>query len=282
MRLMHFLAAITALAPAAKAATVDISIHDFQFGAANAVVSVKVGDTVRWTNDDGDAHTVTGGANRVADGSFDAGNLDPGQVFSHTFTAPGTFPYFCGYHVGMESAIEVKPAGKTVTIDVKNLKFGANNAPVTIDAGDTVTWRNLDNAITHTVTSGHPGDVDAGALFDNSFRGSASNPPTLSHTFDTAGTYPYFCRPHGSMGMTSSIIVKEVAPPPVRGDVNDDGKVDGADVTAALQIVGGASELPAGPLGRLDVAPPEGDGVFDLRDAARILRFAAGLDTTPL
>jgi plastocyanin len=281
---MHLLAAVALAAPAARASTVDISIHDFQFGSANAIVTVNAGDTVRWTNNDGDAHTVTSGPDRAADGKFDAGNLDPGQIFSFTFTTAGSYPYFCNYHFGMESSIEVLPAaGKTVTIDVKNFAFGANNAPVEVNVGDTVTWRNLDNAVTHTVTSGAPGDVDAGSLFDKSFRGSLSNPPTISYTFDTAGTFPYFCRPHGvSMGMKSSIVVKSVTPPPTRGDVNGDGTVDSADVTAALMIVGGAESLPTGGLANLDVAPTDGDGVFDILDAARILRFASGLDTTPL
>jgi plastocyanin len=283
MKLMHLLAVMASIAPAARAAVVDISIQNFQFGSANAVVSVTVGDTVRWTNNDGDAHTVTSGADRTADGKFDAGNLDPGQTFSFTFTAAGNYPYFCAYHFGMESSIEVKPAtAKTVTIDVKNLKFGANNAQVAINVGDTVTWRNLDTGITHTVTSGLPADPDRGSLFDDSFRGSASSPPTISHTFNTAGTFPYHCRPHASMGMVSSILVEATTPPPVRGDLTGDGKVDGADVTAALKVVGGADPLADGVLPNVDVAPAGGDSVFDLLDAARILRFASGLDTSPL
>ena len=71
-------------------------------------VSVSVGDTVRWTWM-GNNHTVTSGANAVADDKFcspsDAGcqgaaTSSAGAVYMHKFTAAGSFPYYCRPHIG--------------------------------------------------------------------------------------------------------------------------------------------------------------------------------------
>jgi predicted secreted protein with PEFG-CTERM motif len=62
---------------------------------------------------------------------------------------------------------------------------------VTIEAGGTVTWENTDNAA-HTATGGTPTDGPSGA-FDSSLMMVDG---TFSFTFDSAGTYPYFCMVH--------------------------------------------------------------------------------------
>lgn len=54
-------------------------------------VTVQVGDTVTWNNTEG-FHSVD-----ADDGSF--GNAPGnGWTFTHTFTAPGTYEYFCEVH----------------------------------------------------------------------------------------------------------------------------------------------------------------------------------------
>ncbi len=67
-------------------------------------ITVVIGfnNTVKWVNYDSMPHTVT-----AVDGSFDSGNLDPGQSFVHTFNAPGTYVYVCIYHHWMEGAVIV-------------------------------------------------------------------------------------------------------------------------------------------------------------------------------
>ena len=62
---------------------------------------------------------------------------------------------------------------------------------ITINAGDTVTWDNVDTAA-HTVTGGSPADGPSGA-FDSSLL-MAGMP--YSFTFDDAGYYDYFCMVH--------------------------------------------------------------------------------------
>jgi plastocyanin len=72
-------------------------------------LTIAVGDTVRWTNSGARAHTATSGTNGSPDGKWDSGNLNPGQSFSHVFTAKGTYPYYCTYHYafGMTGTITV-------------------------------------------------------------------------------------------------------------------------------------------------------------------------------
>jgi plastocyanin len=60
-----------------------------------AQVTVAVGDTIIWTING--VHTVTSGANGMADGLFDSGLLS-GGTFSYTFTQAGDYPYFCTIH----------------------------------------------------------------------------------------------------------------------------------------------------------------------------------------
>jgi plastocyanin len=64
-------------------------------------------------------------------------------------------------------------------------------ADVTINAGDTVHWMNVDTAA-HTVTGGSPADGPSG-VFDSSL---VMIDATYEFTFDDAGSYDYFCMVH--------------------------------------------------------------------------------------
>jgi plastocyanin len=67
-----------------------------------AILTIAPGETVRWFNDDALPHTVS-----AADGSWDSGNLAPGQAFERRFDVTGSYPYLCRYHPGMTGTIEV-------------------------------------------------------------------------------------------------------------------------------------------------------------------------------
>jgi plastocyanin len=59
-----------------------------------ATISVRVGDTVNWTNcGPTNQHTSTSSS-----GLWDSGTLSRGQSFSFRFTNTGTFPYRCSLH----------------------------------------------------------------------------------------------------------------------------------------------------------------------------------------
>jgi plastocyanin len=79
----------------------SVSIKNFAF--SNTSLSVAAGTTVTWTNNDGTAHTVT-----ADDGSFDSGNIAPGNSFTHTFNGMGTVNYHCTIHPMMRAAVIVK------------------------------------------------------------------------------------------------------------------------------------------------------------------------------
>jgi len=76
---------------------------------------------------------------------------------------------------------------------------------VTIDVGGEVTWENNDTAA-HTTTAGSPQDGPSGA-FDSSLIMAGSS---FSHTFDSAGTYDYFCMVHPWMTGTVMVSAEEM------------------------------------------------------------------------
>lgn len=84
-----------------------------------------------------------------------------------------------------------------VTVEANgNLQFSPS--AVTIDAGTQVRWVNV-SSVLHTVTpDGHSEWTSAQLADDGS---------TFIHTFDTPGTYAYFCQPHVGQGMSGTITV---------------------------------------------------------------------------
>src|SRR3990172_8746841 len=83
------------LAAASDAATVDVSMEGSLLFVPGTV-TINVGDTVRWTNNDGfSPHTSTSGAGCTSNGIWSSPLLSRNQTFSRTFDSPGTFPYFC-------------------------------------------------------------------------------------------------------------------------------------------------------------------------------------------
>jgi len=91
--------AASAAPPAAAGSTVSIASFSFQ----PAALTVSVGTTVTWTNNDSASHTVT-----ADDGSFKSGTLGKGGTFSQTFATAGTFTYHCAFHSSMKATITVQ------------------------------------------------------------------------------------------------------------------------------------------------------------------------------
>ena len=78
-----------------------VSIASFKFEPATLTISV--GTTVTWTNNDSASHTVT-----ADDGSFKSGTLGKGGTFSQTFATAGTFAYHCNFHSSMTATVTVQ------------------------------------------------------------------------------------------------------------------------------------------------------------------------------
>ncbi len=68
-----------------------------------ATITVSVGTSVTWLNDDSVPHTVT-----ASDRSWSSGYLAPGATYERTFTRAGTYSYVCLYHPWMLGTLTVQ------------------------------------------------------------------------------------------------------------------------------------------------------------------------------
>jgi plastocyanin len=75
-------------------------------------------------------------------------------------------------------------------------------ATVTVKAGSTVRWT---WGGSHNILSGSACDADGKF---NSGAPSPSNGSTFEHTFESAGTFEYFCAPHCGAGAVGTVIVE--------------------------------------------------------------------------
>jgi len=78
-----------------------VSIVNMSFSPGT--ITVSVGTTVKWNNNDNMTHTVT-----ADDNSFDSGNIGAGSNFSRTFSVAGTYPYHCTIHPSMIGKVVVE------------------------------------------------------------------------------------------------------------------------------------------------------------------------------
>lgn len=78
--------------------TVDVFMEGIAFVPSQ--VTIKRGESVRWTNRDGVRHTTTSGRPGDSDAGkiWDSSIMDPGQSFTHQFNEVGEFIYFCELH----------------------------------------------------------------------------------------------------------------------------------------------------------------------------------------
>ena len=245
-------------------APLTASVHLAGARFAPATITVAVGATVTWVNDDGSKHTVT-----ADNASFDSGSLNAGASFVHTFTVAGTYAYGCDFHGNMRGTVIVAGAsgGSTpppaappatqppatpppaitppaatppaapgtpaapsnVSVNIANNQFSP--ATITVSAGSTVTWSNGDT-VTHTVTAD-----------DQSFAsGLVKKATSWSHTFATPGTFTYFCEIHPEMTATVIATAPNGAAPPAAAAVTATGATaTGATSSGAASTGGTAS-----------------------------------------
>ncbi len=82
----------------------QVAIVDYDFSPNS--ITVNVGDTVTWTNQDTSDHWVVSAPTSPA--SFDLGRQVNGATVQHTFTAAGSYPYFCNLHNYMKGTVVVR------------------------------------------------------------------------------------------------------------------------------------------------------------------------------
>jgi plastocyanin len=127
---------------------------------------------IAWLGADGDQ-------TRVAVHLVEPGNMGAGAEAAQETTS--------GEATADESA-------ESISVEIKDFAF--NPAAIEVPAGGSITWTNQDN-VPHTATGLDREALQSGAIaFDESF----------SQTFDTAGTFEYFCEFHPNM--KGSIVVE--------------------------------------------------------------------------
>jgi plastocyanin len=89
-----------ATAPSGSAATVTVTIQNFQYSPQP--VQAKVGDVVAWTNKDSAPHSAT-----MDDGSCDTDTINANATAMLVFNAPGTYTYHCKVHPGQLKDVTV-------------------------------------------------------------------------------------------------------------------------------------------------------------------------------
>jgi plastocyanin len=106
MKTLILASALLAALGTAPTAPPPPTVHIKDFAYRAATLTVAPGTAVRFVNDDGEAHTVT-----AVDRSFDSTGLDSGDAWTHRFTKPGTYAYFCALHPYMKGVIVVRASG---------------------------------------------------------------------------------------------------------------------------------------------------------------------------
>ena len=89
--------------PSATPTSAQANVEISGFAFVPSTLTVAVGTTVTWTNNDSASHTVTSN-----DNLFNSGTLAKGATFSHTFNQKGTFQYHCSIHPSMTAKVIVE------------------------------------------------------------------------------------------------------------------------------------------------------------------------------
>lgn len=173
-----FVLALAASSPAA-AATVNVTVQNNFYSPPSP--TINQGDTVKWTwSSGGITHSVTRGActpgcaaadPNTAGEFFDSGILASG-TFSHTFTTPGDYTYFCRVHGSiMQGTIHVAAAAALACNPMANPPAG--NPPLNVQ-------------LTANPTGGTPPYTFAWDFDDGTAVSTTQNP---QHQFTALGTY---------------------------------------------------------------------------------------------
>lgn len=156
------------------------------------------------------------------------------------------------------AAVAPNAAAQQIAIDIVDNSFTA--AKISVPVGASVVWANTGQK-KHTVTA-DDGSFESGELV---------NGASFAHTFDTPGTYQYFCAFHGGaggQGMAATIVVVDAAAaaPATASAQPADQSHAPAEVKPSAPPVqsAAASPAPAAAAGRVDVSI--GDNSFTPRE----------------
>jgi len=191
---------LSTIAPAAFAQTVSAPVGSAVPGCEETdecflppTITVDVGATVTWTNDDNAAHTVTSGsAADGPDGNFDSSLFMAGATFEATFDTAGEYPYFCMVHPWMAGVVIVGEAMAEEGGIMVSIETGEGNAGETVDI--TVTITDADgNSVEHVnydimATQGSETVLDDTGVHDHD--GVMTHTTTMALPLDASDTMP--------------------------------------------------------------------------------------------
>jgi len=140
---------LSTIAPSAFAQTVSVPAGTSVPGCEETnecwvpnVITVDVGATVTWSNDDSAAHTITSGTAASGDevgALFDSGLFMAGATFPWTFDTAGEYPYFCMVHPWMEGMVIVGAAAAEAEGIMVSIETAEGKAGETVDITVTIT-----------------------------------------------------------------------------------------------------------------------------------------------
>lgn len=178
-------AVIPLFSSSAETFTVQVGAGGLKFTPQN--VTIKAGDTVQWVWAASD-HSSTSGTPGHPDGIWDSGVQNSGFVFNHTFSATGTFAYYCTVHggcCGMIGSVTVTPASDTV--DITRAQYVTSRSQLTVQATDTNDTATLTVSVTNTGMVLGTMTNNGGGSYSAKFTGIA-NPRNITVTSNLGGS----------------------------------------------------------------------------------------------
>jgi len=82
----------------------DATVTIAEFNYTPQTITIPVGGSVTWVNNDSAPHTATAQDREV----LQSGTLNQGDSFTQTFDTPGTYEYFCEFHPNMSGTVIVE------------------------------------------------------------------------------------------------------------------------------------------------------------------------------
>jgi hypothetical protein len=106
-RLIRFLFALIVylISIPAGAATSSVNIQNVLFSPA--ILTINLGDSVKWLNKDGTTHSIT------QDNNLWTHDASPGGSFTRQFNTEGSYSYHCRFHPSMTGKIVVRTPEQT-------------------------------------------------------------------------------------------------------------------------------------------------------------------------
>jgi plastocyanin len=183
-------------------------------------MTVDLNTTVTWTNSADRPHTVTDRG-----GTFDSNLILPGKTSQVSFTAPGTYHYFCRINPTKMNGIIVVKAGPTpastsrveaidpTQLAGESLRFDPN--ALTVGTGSVVLFANVGGK-PHTMTADDGTTFDTGIVPPGAEGGRFAG-SNATFTVNKPGTFAFHCEIHpavmkGTLTVTGT--AKEGPAPP--------------------------------------------------------------------